>query len=221
MSPGEDRLRWYDVRRARGRLLSSLVAGVAAFVGLCGWLPTRIALIGAWELTALSLLASAWWIIGQSDATATRERASAEDPGRRVLLLLSVTSSLVSFFAAALLMERAGEAASTRGLAVGICLLAPPLAWLLTHSVYTLHYAHLYYAGSTQGSGLNFPGDEPPDDLDFAYFAFTVGMCFQVSDVAVTSKGIRRSVLAHSLLSFVFNTAVIAIALNLALGRVL
>lgn len=84
-----------------------------------------------------------------------------------------------------------------------------------------MHYAHLYYLRSSQGSGLSFPGDEPPDDLDFGYFAFTVGMCFQVSDVAVTSKHIRRSVLAHSLFSFVFSTAVIAIALNLALGRVL
>jgi uncharacterized membrane protein len=214
-------LPWYDLRRARTRLQLSLLLGVLGALSVRTALPLRIAVIGGWDVAALTLLLSSWWIIARGDADDAKRRAGAEDPGRRVLLLLSLVSSLISFFAAALVIHQTDEQDRLRELAVGICLAAPVLAWLLTHSVYTLHYAHLYYRAHEEGSGLSFPGDEAPDDMDFAYFAFTVGMCFQTSDVEITSKRLRRSVLLHALLSFVFNTAVIALALNLALGKLL
>jgi uncharacterized membrane protein len=212
---------WYDLRRARARLRLALLLGVITLLVLRRAFPMRIAIIGAWDVAALVLLLSSWWIIARGNADETKKRASAEDPGRGVLSLLALVSSLISFFAAALLIHQTGDYDVLRELAVGICLAAPALAWLLTHSVYTLRYAHLYYEADDPGSGLSFPGDEPPDDLDFAYFAFTVGMCFQTSDVEITSKRLRRAVLFHALLSFVFNTAVIALALNLALGKLL
>jgi uncharacterized membrane protein len=217
----EGTVSWYDLRRARTRLQLSLVLGVITLLSLRLALPVRIAIIGAWDVAALVLLLSSWWIIARANADETKKRAGAEDPGRRVLSLVSLGSSMISFFAAALLIHHTDEYDVLRELAVGICLAAPLLAWLLTHSVYTLHYAHLYYQASDNGSGLSFPGDEAPDDLDFAYFAFTVGMCFQTSDIEITSKRLRRIVLFHALLSFVFNTAVIALALNLALGKLL
>ena len=221
MEPEGDSVPWYDLRRAQTRLQISMFLGVVAALSLAIPLPAPIAVIGGWDVAALALLLSSWWIIARGDPADTKKRAGAEDPGRRVLLLLSLVSSLISFFAAALLIGEAGEQSALRGLSVGLCLGAPVLAWLLTHSVYTLHYAHLYYLASDEGSGLSFPGDEDPDDFDFAYFAFTVGMTFQTSDVEITSKRLRRSVLFHALLSFVFNTAVIALALNLALGKLL
>ncbi len=102
-----------------------------------------------------------------------------------------------------------------------LCLLAVVFAWLLTHTACTLRYAHLYYRDDREGvGGLTFPGERPPDYLDFAYFAFTVGMCFQVSDVTITSRLIRRAVTGHALLSFAYNTAVLALALNLLTGLV-
>jgi uncharacterized membrane protein len=77
----------------------------------------------------------------------------------------------------------------------------------------------LYFRDDGSGEGgLQFPGDETPDALDFAYFAFTVGMCFQVSDVVITSKKIRRAVLMHSILSFAYNTVILGMALNLFFG---
>ena len=63
-----------------------------------------------------------------------------------------------------------------------------------------------------------FPDEHPPDDWDFAYFAFTIGMCFQVSDVSVVGHSMRRIVLGHSLLSFAYNTAILALALNVVAG---
>jgi uncharacterized membrane protein len=221
MARDQDAIPWYDLRRARTRLQLSLFLGVLTLLSLRLALPLSVASVGAWDVAALVLLASSWWIIARGDADDARKRAGAEDPGRRVLLLLSLASSLASFFAAALLIQHIEQDAGLYVLAVAICLSAPLLAWLLTHSAYALHYAHLYYGTSGKGEGLSFPGDDDPDDLDFAYFSFTVGMTFQTSDVEISSKRLRRSVLFHALVSFVFNTGVIALALNLALGKLL
>jgi uncharacterized membrane protein len=102
-----------------------------------------------------------------------------------------------------------------------LCLVSVIVAWALTHTSYTLRYAHLYYRDDKEGEGgLAFAGDRKPDDFDFAYFAYTIGMCFQVSDVAISSPQIRRAVLGHALLSFVYNTVILALALNLFFGFV-
>ena len=92
-------------------------------------------------------------------------------------------------------------------------------AWVLTHTSYTLRYAHLYYREDSEGvGGVEFPGNAAPDYFDFAYVAFTIGMCFQVSDVIVTSRNIRRTILSHAILSFAYNTAILALSLNLLTG---
>jgi uncharacterized membrane protein len=96
---------------------------------------------------------------------------------------------------------------------VVIALVSVALSWLLTHTAYTFHYAHLYYNPNRDG-GLIFPGTTAPCDMDFAYFAFTLGMAFQVSDVQVEAPDIRRTTLGHALISFVFNTTILALALN-------
>jgi uncharacterized membrane protein len=102
---------------------------------------------------------------------------------------------------------------------VVLCLVAVASAWALTHTAYTLRYAHLYYRDDRDGvGGLSFPDDAPPTYLDFAYFAFTIGMCFQTSDVTVTSRQIRRAVMAHAMLSFAYNTTILATAVSLVVG---
>src|SRR5207248_3368690 len=99
---------------------------------------------------------------------------------------------------------------------VAMCLLAVALAWGLTHTSYALRYAHLYYRDDEEGvGGLVFPCQEPPSYFDFAYFSFTVGMCFQVSDVVVSSPQIRRAVLGQASLAFVYNTTIMPLVLNL------
>ena len=91
------------------------------------------------------------------------------------------------------------------------------LSWTLIHTFATLRYAHLYYAKG-DGSGLEFPKTKDPSDYDFAYFAFVIGMTFQTSDVNITSTAIRRLALVHALISFGFNVAIIAVAVNIATG---
>lgn len=92
-------------------------------------------------------------------------------------------------------------------------------SWLLMHSVFALRYAHNYYGDSLQdhsrhAGGLEFPGQHPPDYRDFVYFSFVIGMTCQVSDVQVASRMMRRAVLLHGILSFAFNTVILALTIN-------
>lgn len=169
------------------------------------------ALVG-WDAMALTLLTLCWRILWTSGAGETERRADVEDPGRVVVFVLVVVSALVSLFASALVL-RLMRGHEGEGLWATVTLISVALSWLVTHTIYTLRYAHLYYAGNSDG-GLTFPGTDKPCDMDFAYYAFTVGMCFQVSDVQITAPNIRRATLGHALISFLFNTTIVALALN-------
>jgi uncharacterized membrane protein len=165
------------------------------------------------------LLVLAWWIIWASDTARTRRRAATEDPGRNAVWVIVLGSSTLSLFASAFVLRRAKDLAPTSSaLLVVLCLAAVVTAWCVTHTSYTYRYAHLYYRDDEGEGGLTFPGHKPPDYFDFAYFAFTVGMCFQVSDVTITRKSLRRAALFHSVLSFAYNTAILALAMNLVAG---
>jgi uncharacterized membrane protein len=95
------------------------------------------------------------------------------------------------------------------------------IAWLVTHTAFTLRYAHLYYREDREGiGGLEFPGGARPNYFDFAYFAFTIGMCFQTSDVCISSSQLRRAALLHALVSFAYNTLILALVLNLVFALV-
>ena len=92
------------------------------------------------------------------------------------------------------------------------------LSWTFIHTIFALHYAHEFYGEGRHRNGLHFPGEGQPDYWDFVYFAFVIGMTFQVSDVAVVHKSVRRLVVVHGVLSFFFTTAIIAMSVNIAAG---
>ncbi len=207
------------------RLLISTCVGVAVggVIGVgapsLGW---AIHLVAGWDAAGVTLLVLDWWRIWHETSVETRRHAAAEDPGRTLVWLLVLLANTVSLFAAGFVMRRARSIApngSAFWLLLGLCLAAVVSAWALTHTTYSLRYAHLYYRDDDDGEGgLEFPGKISPDGFDFAYFSFTLGMCFQVSDVSITTRIIRRAVLSHALLSFLYNTVVLALALNLVLG---
>lgn len=218
--PAAPSFAWYDPRQSGGRVILSLCLGALAVLALApfGW---TVRIVAAWNTAGLTLLTMAWWIIARSSPAETRRRAGAEDPGRTLVWVVALVSSTVSLGAATVLLPQARRLApEASGALVVLCLLAVAVAWILTHSAYTLRYAHLFYRDDVHGraSGLDFPGQRAPDDLDFAYFSFTIGMCYQTSDVTVSSHLIRRTVLVHSMISFAYNTAIIALALNLVFG---
>jgi uncharacterized membrane protein len=198
-----------------------LVAAALANPSRSQWLLRGLA---GWDAASLTLVALAWTIIMKADASQTRVRAGEDDPGRGVLFLIGVGSSLMSLLAAGMVLRVAKTLPpDEKFFWTTLAFAAVMLSWTVTHTGYTLRYAHLYYrahAGTPPGECecLEFPGSKDPADIDFAYFAFTVGMCFQVSDVAVATRAMRREVLVHAVLSFIYNTIIVALAINLAIS---
>lgn len=150
--------------------------------------------------------------------TDLRRHAEADDEGSALILLLAVGAVGVSLTAIFLVLNSPTGSLAEQGFA----LLAAPLGWVLIHMLATYRYAHLYYAANPD-AGLDFPGDTTPDPgiWDFLYFAFTIGMTAQVSDVQVTTSRLRGVVLLHSVGSFFYNTVILALAVNagIALSR--
>jgi len=213
----------YDPRRALGRLGLAFVAFALASEVLSLHFSATVSLLGGWDLGGLVMTALAWSIIARCDADATHLRAGAEDPGRRTVYFLVTLTSFVSLFTA-MYVSRHLKAVAAQGesqLLAILCLGAVAIAWGLTHTSFTLRYAHLYYREDDEGiGGITFAGSEAPSYFDFAYFAFTIGMCFQVSDTTVTSCQIRRTVLSHAILSFAYTTVILAFVVNLFVGAV-
>jgi uncharacterized membrane protein len=164
-------------------------------------------------------LASVVPLLQQCSADAMRRHAAENNANRMLVLLLTTLLTLVAM--AAITGELKG---AQKGEALPMIKLVATLllVWLFANCVYAIHYAHAYYAadedsGKDRG-GLDFPGTRSPDYWDFSYFAFTLGMTFQTSDVDITSGGVRKVALLHSFAAFVFNIGVIAFTINVLGG---
>ncbi|HEX3696884.1 MAG TPA: DUF1345 domain-containing protein [Polyangia bacterium] len=210
--------------QALSRTFTALVAGVLTAAIISPRMGIALRLVAGWDGVALVMSGLAWWTIFRSTPQETRRRAAGEDPGRTTVWVLILMASTLSLFATTVVVRQARTLApEARDVFVALCIVAVISSWVLTHTGYTLRYAHLYYRDDAEGEGgLLFPSATtpapPPAYIDFAYFAFTVGMCFQVSDVTVCSRQIRRAVMVHALLSFAYNTVILAVAVNLVVG---
>jgi uncharacterized membrane protein len=209
-----------DPRRALVRVGIALSVGAVTFLALHGLLPTAAAALVSWDTAGLILLALVWAVVAKADATLTRRLAGDEDPGRTLVFVIVIIASTVSLLAATLLVRQGRQLGG--GLAMAfpeLCLATVGLAWAMTHTGFTLRYARLYYREDDEGvGGIELPERQPPSYFDFAYFAFTIGMCFQVSDMCVTSAQIRKTVLLHAVVSFAYNSIILAFVLNLVFG---
>lgn len=216
-------LRGFVTAEAHHRVVVSLsVAGVVFFSRLpWGALPER--LIMAWDVFALVSLFLAWAGIFFSDAKTRVQEAKLQDSNRVVIACCVVVAALFGLYGAAHLLGSArglvGPAAVWRVLFAIVTVMA---SWLLVHTVFLLHYAHVCYRLAEKSTekppsvGLIFPGEMEPDFLDFAYFSFIIGMTCQTADVEISSRQVRRIALVHGLLSFAFNAVIVALSLNLA-----
>jgi uncharacterized membrane protein len=197
--------------RARRRLTGSTVIGVVAFFLLPqAWmLVTR--LLAAWDITLALFLILAYVMMWQTDMSHVKRNAVVQDEGRFSILVVTATAAFASL--AAIVAELNGARGNPPVLIFSTATIA--LSWAAVHTIFALHYAHEYYH-SGKASGMIFPNDDKPDYWDFVYFSFVVGMTAQVSDVAVTDKLVRRTVTAHGVISFSFNTALLALMINIA-----
>jgi uncharacterized membrane protein len=212
---------WFDPRATRQRLVFAVALGVVAWFASPAQLSAVTRGLLAGDVAGLALFGIAAWIVVRADSDEARRRAAAHDPGRTFVWLIVVAVSAVSLFAATFVLRHAKSLPSAEGHVLSVLTVATAaISWLLTHTGFTLRYAHLYYRGGPDNEGgIGFPGDGPPDDVDFAYFAFTIGMCFQVSDATITNRVIRRTALLHALVSFAYNTGILALVLNIVMGQ--
>jgi len=210
----------HDPRQARARLVIAIGAGLAVAYLVPDRFGAALRAIAGWDAAALSMGVLAWALISSTDAKRTRQKAAEDDPGRRAVWVIAILASGYSLFATALALRSAHTSGlEYRPVFIVLCLAAVVTAWALTHTAYTLRYAHLYYREDHDGvGGLTFPGNAAPTYFDFAYFAFTIGMCFQTADVSITSRRFRRAVMGHAVLSFVYNTTILATAVSLIVG---
>ncbi|WP_424137626.1 DUF1345 domain-containing protein [Roseomonas chloroacetimidivorans] len=198
-------------------LIGALAAGAAgwALAWLLGTRGTTAALL-AWDAAAVTYAAAILaWLWNASPKT-LQERAARLDEDQWTILLLCVAAALVSLVAvgADLAATKGTPGANQAAILAGGTVM---ISWLFVQVLFAHHYAHAHWL---RGSGLDFPGNDQPDFPEFLYFAMTVGMTAQVSDVTTRSAGMRRLVLGHGLLAFLFNAVVVAAAVNLAAALV-
>jgi len=207
------RFRLLHFIRTRPRLSTCTAVFVLATIllALAGLRLASAVLLG-FDLGALLYLASLARMFSRSGCEHIGRHAKLQDTGRRATLTLAVIVSLVVLVA--LTTELHGAKAGGAW-AVGVAALSVVLSWMFMNTTFALHYAHGYYGddGHLQG-GLDFPSTPKPDYWDFVYYSFVIGMCFQVSDVSVRSRPMRRLTLLHSVVAFFFNVFILAISVS-------
>ena len=176
-----------------------------------------VALLAGWDAAAFVFLAWVWSTVATKDATATARSAQAEDASRAASELVLVGAGTASLVAVAFTLAEAGQTdGAARRLLIALAVGSVVVAWACVHTVYALRYARLYYSDPI--GGIDFNDDDPPSYLDFAYVAFTIGMCYQVSDTTLRDPRIRRTALAHAILSYLFGVVIVAGSVNLISG---
>lgn len=176
-----------------------------------------------WDTFSLCMIVMSCVTFGITNSNQIRAQAKIQDSSRSLIFVIVLIATLASFLAVLLLIVSKKEGNDGFEYKIPIAIAGMVLSWFLIHTIFTLRYAHIYYGDhetkkNTHAGGLDFPGDDRPEYLDFAYYSFVLGMTFQVSDVQITSKRFRRLALLHGLLSFGFNTVMIALTINLIAG---
>lgn len=184
-------------------------------------LPALLVISICWVAFAAAFILTSWFVFFKLPVDEIIRKANKEDGSRLFVLFFILLSCFGSMFTVLLLMtSKKMPEYEVTGIVVSV--LGMMLSWTLVHTIFAFHYARLYYfQGKDDTPGdetLEFPGKQKPDYIDFAYFSFVIGMTFQVSDVEINSRITRRTVLAHSLLSFALNTFVVALTINLIAG---
>jgi uncharacterized membrane protein len=218
---------WLTIFAARPRLLAAALIGAVAGLALAKFdpaLPTLTDVVIGWDaMCVLFMLAVTGALIGHSPDD-IRARAEREDEGRGLILslvLIAATASIAAIAGELSLAKTAHGIFKIGHVALAFGTVAA--SWLMMQVVFALHYAHEYYGvdegdGVRDAEGIEFPGMEAPDYWDFLYFSVVIGVAFATADANITSKGLRRLALVHSLVAFAFNAVIIALTINLTAG---
>ncbi len=211
--------------RLRRRLLVAAAVAVVTLIALPSSIDVAVRASLGWCAGGFAYLILAFALMSRCDTHHIQRTARIEDEARFVfvgLILLAILSSFVAVFA--LIGDAKTLSGIPKALVTTLAAVTVLVSWLVTQVIFTLHYAHDYYGADDHDGphrrGLIFPNDDAPDYWDFFYFTTSIGATSQTSDVAITSKALRRVATFQSVLAFVFNTTVVALAINLASGLI-
>jgi uncharacterized membrane protein len=200
---------------ARYRLWLAVVVGAAVGGALAVVAVWQIALLAAWDAAALTFVGWVWFAVRRLDGPQTRRHAVRDDPSRRTTHTATLIASVASLASVVVLLAAAPSGATAgRDLSAGFAVLSVVLSWTTVHTLFLLRYAELYYTEPV--GGVDF-GVDDPSYRDFAYLAFTIGMCFQVSDTELRTAA-RRVALQHALVSYLFGTIIVGTVVNVVAG---
>jgi uncharacterized membrane protein len=213
-------LGWHAPALRRTVIVGSI--GLLVAVVLLWFVPWGMAVVAGWDAAALAFLITVWPIIVRANSSSAAQLATREDETRGSATMLLLAASVASLLGVGLALILAGqESGPLKVLLVGFAVLTVVLSWTVVNTVFTLRYADQHF--SSGAAGIAF-GDsdrpEAPTYRDFAYVVFTIGMCYQVSDTTVRDRRIRRTVLSHALLSYVFGVAIVGGSVNLIAGLI-
>jgi uncharacterized membrane protein len=200
-----------------------LTAMLYFFIGSSG-MPDQLVYMLLFDLFIGVLICFSWVTFFITPYEELRGQAKEQDGSRIVVFILLLLCTCASMYSVVvLLLEDTGNK-QTKNIELIAAVTGMLLSWILVHTVFTFRYAHMYYANhktkpGSDAEGLEFPGNEKPDFPDFAYFSFVLGMTFQVSDVEISQKSIRRLALLHGFVSFLYNTTIIGLTINILAGR--
>ena len=201
------------------RVIVVCVIGIVVAAGLAFAAPWQLAVLTGWDAAAVTFLAWIWLSVAGLTGNETREVATREDDSRAASLLVLLIASSISLVGVILAFIEAERSDGALRVLLNISSVAGVLlSWAVVHTVFALRYAHVYYTGTP--GGIEFPTEPMPDYFDFAYVAFTIGMTFQVSDTNIATKQMRRTILSHAMLSWLFGTVIVGLTINLIAGIV-
>lgn len=205
---------------ARPRLMLAALIGMASYPALF-FIQQRLTRgIIAWDIACAAFLVMAATLFSNEPMSRMAADAKRDQEGEWTIFWLTIGGVMASFAAILGEFSETKDLSSTvRGEHIAVVAVTLLLSWLMTHTVFAMRYAHEYYddppGPTVTAGGLDFPGEKAPDYWDFFYFALVLGMTFQVSDVQITSRPLRRLAAAHGLLSFLFNTVILALSVNI------
>jgi len=213
-------LGWHAPAMRRTVIVGSI--GLVVAVVLLWFVPWGMAVVAGWDAAALAFLLNVWPIIIRANSSHAAQLATREDETRGSATVLLLAASVASLLGVGFALILAGQASGLlKVLLVGFAALTVVLSWTVVNTVFTLRYADQHFGSGAVGIAFgDTDGPEAPTYRDFAYVAFTIGMCYQVSDTTVRDRRIRRTVLSHALLAYVFGVAIVGGSVNLIAGLI-
>jgi uncharacterized membrane protein len=212
-------LGWHAPALRRTVIVGSI--GLIVAVVLLWFVPWGMAIVAGWDAAAVAFLISVWPIIIRADSSGAAELAQREDETRGSATVLLVGASVASLLGVGFALTLAGRHNGLLQVGlIGAAVLTVVLSWTVVNTVFTLRYADQHFGSDRAGIDFGDSEAEEPTYRDFAYVAFTIGMCYQVSDTTLRNRRIRRTVLSHALLSYVFGTAIVGGSVNLIAGLI-